>query len=285
MAINGSEIKIIKYLIDNAQARIKRRPRVLALGYPDVLAVEETFSRLELPVEWKSIPKRPDGPAVWKGHGRGLGNYPMCESKALINALGGDCIVIDAIRWGQEDEIINLNQPLTNQQKEKLGDFDIIIDPGTVEHCFNIAQAFISIVDLLAPLGFVYHQAAVAFPNHGFWSISPTAFFDFYESRRFILGTPYLWVDTQDKDSGEPRFLQIDPFQAQTDFPPAKTGCFIFQKRHETTARIDGPYYPTQRCYSGRSRDISTIDFAGHALDHRRKEVFSPRLKNYVDNA
>ncbi|OHC73525.1 MAG: hypothetical protein A3G18_12550 [Rhodospirillales bacterium RIFCSPLOWO2_12_FULL_58_28] len=280
MAINGSEVKIIKYLIDSAQARMKRRPRVLTLGYPDVMAIEKTFSRLELPVEWSAVPKRPDGPAVWKSQGRDLGNYPMCESKALIDALGGDCVVIDAIAWGQEDELVNLNQPLTKQQKEKLGDFDVIVDPGTVEHCFNIAQAFINIVDLLAPLGFVYHQAAVAYPNHGFWSISPTAFFDFYESRRFILGTPYVWVDSQDKDSGEPQFLQIDPFEAQNNFPPVKIGSFIFQKRHETTVRVSGPHYPIQRCYSSKSRDISTIDFAGHALGRERKDIFPPQNRS-----
>lgn len=266
MALNGCEIKILKSLIDNVASSTGRQARVLMLGYPDILATEKTFSRLNLPVAWESILKRSDAAAVWKGHGRDFGDYPMCESKALIKALGASSMILDAIRWGEEDEIVDLNLPLSDTMKSRLGQFDIIIDPGTVEHCFNVAQAFLSIVDLLAPSGFVYHQAAVAFPNHGFWSLSPTAFFDFYESRRFTLGKSYAWVGTHDEEGFEPCFKPLDPFEILSDFPARIIGSFIFQKSPFGTVKVDGPYYPIQRCYSDKRRDIFLVDFIGKAL-------------------
>ena len=265
MAINGCELKVIEFLIKKLNSRLKRRPKILFLGYPDVLATEKTFSNLNLSVDWLSISKRKDSKEVWRGHGRDHGDYPMCESKALINAFGADCVVLDAIRWGGEDFVVDLNLPLSAELTNQLGVFDLIVDPGTVEHCFNIAQAFINITNLIAPSGFVYHQAAVAFPNHGFWSLSPTAFFDFYESRNFVLGTPYIWIGTCDQEGFEPRFNAIDPFAALVGFSTPLIGSFVFQSS-SSGAFLQDAGFPIQRCYSGKFKTLPLSDFCGTAL-------------------
>jgi len=236
------------------------------LGYPDILVLEQTFSNLNLSIDWSEIPKRKSSRDIWSNHGRDFGDYPMCESKALLNAFGSDCVVLDALSWGGEDFVVDLNLPLSEGQRVELGSFDLIIDPGTVEHCFNIAQAFLNIERLLAPSGFIYHQAAVAFPNHGFWSISPTAFFDFYDSRNFVLGAPYVWRGTCDQEGFEPKFNAIDPFAAILGVSTPLTGSFIFQApSREHTANQATPF-PIQRCYSSKPRSLPLRDYCAAAL-------------------
>ena len=273
MAINGCELKIIELFVKNIQLKITRRPRVLFLGYPDILATEKTFSNLNLTVDWASIAKRSDSRKIWKDHGKDLGDYPMCEAKSLLNALNAECVIVDAISWGGEDFVVDLNLPLSEELAKRLGSFDLIVDPGTVEHCFNIAQVFITINKLVAPLGYVYHQVAVAFPNHGFWSISPTALFDFYESRNYVLGLPYIWRGSCDQQGFEPRFQEILPYAPLTEVASPLGGSFVFQKSANETLETPENFFPIQRCYSGRSRDISMTDFFGNGLpeSHRSR--------------
>ena len=72
-------------------------------------------------------------------------------------------VVIDAIKWGLEDHVVNLNEQLSFRHLFTLGRFDLVVDPGTLEHCFDIAQAFDNVCSLLAEGGFVVHEAAIAF--------------------------------------------------------------------------------------------------------------------------
>ena len=285
MAINGCELKVIEFLIKKLNSRLDRRPRILFLGYPDILALEKTFSNLDISVDWPGVTKRKDSKEVWRGHGRDHGDYPMCESKALIQAFGADCVILDAIHWGGEDFVVDLNLPLSAEMANQLGVFDLIVDPGTVEHCFNVAQAFINISNLIAPSGFVYHQAAVAFPNHGFWSISPTTFFDFYESRNFVLGTPYIWIGTCDQEGFEPRFNEIEPFAALLNFTTPLIGSFVFQSASDGALKPHDTGFPIQRCYSGKFKTLPLSDFCGAALPESHRLSGNPRNSHTARNA
>ena len=73
----------------------------------------------------------------------------------------------------------------------------------------------------------------IAFPNHGFWSISPTAFYDFYQSQGFKLGTSYAWRGVADSEGLVPRLRRIDPFKIGDDFPAPCIGSFVFRKWNE----------------------------------------------------
>src|SRR5579883_1991150 len=122
----------------------------------------------------------------------------------------------------------------------------------------SAAQAFDNIDRLLAPFGIVYHQTAAAFPNHGFWSVSPTAFFDFYESRQFELGTAYYWNGSIDADGLVPRLQCADPFAPKVGSPTPQIACYTFRKRGKHRRP---PGFPVQRCYSSLSREIATTNF------------------------
>ncbi|MHB9119716.1 MAG: hypothetical protein ACYC2R_15810, partial [Burkholderiales bacterium] len=61
-------------------------------------------------------------------------------------------------------------------------------------------------------------------------------------------------------------FKPLDPFEILSDFPARIIGSFIFQKSPFGTVEVDGPYYPIQRCYSDKRRDIFLVDFISKAL-------------------
>src|SRR5262249_35620403 len=158
------------------------------------LCVPDSLQYISFPLNWDDLPKRDDAKKVWLSHARAdLADHEMLESRRVFSALGAEVTISEGIPCGSEDLVIDLNMPV-----KKTACYDIIVDPGTLEHCFNIAQAFDNMDRMLAPRGFVFHTDVVALPNHAFFSISPTAFYDFYQSRGFELGTAYVWIGAKD---------------------------------------------------------------------------------------
>jgi hypothetical protein len=261
MALNASEIAILKTFVDRLGELRKRRPRVLLLGYPDLLFTESSLAMAGVNLSWESLPKRPaeKSATVWRDHGRPqLSGQPMVEAKGMFDRMGADALVTDFVRWGGEDHILNLNKPAGPWRRWLIGKADLIVDPGTVEHCFNIAQAFDNIDRLLAPGGIVFHESAAAFPNHGFWSISPTTFFDFYQSRGYELGYPKQIDRTLDSDGFVLSMKNLDPFAPI----PNATGPLSVRYAFRKPLRRVRPAgkYPTQRCYSPLPKTIIMTD-------------------------
>jgi len=76
------------------------------------------------------------------------------------------------------DLICDLNGALPRKLE---GKFDFIIDGGTTEHIFDVANAIRCETQMLAPGGIIFHiLPAAGYVNHGFYSFSPTFFQDFY---------------------------------------------------------------------------------------------------------
>jgi SAM-dependent methyltransferase len=69
---------------------------------------------------------------------------------------------------------LDLNNPIELDRK-----FNFIMNGGTLEHVFNIAQGFKTIHDHLAPGGFVYHAMPfTGWIEHGFFNVNPTLVWD-----------------------------------------------------------------------------------------------------------
>jgi hypothetical protein len=90
-----------------------------------------------------------------------------------------DCVDIQAHR--DVERVVDLNQP-TN-----LGQYDLVLDPGTTEHCFNIGQAILNAANAVKPGGRIYHAPPMTLHNHGFWNVCPTAMWDFYSQNRWAI--------------------------------------------------------------------------------------------------
>jgi SAM-dependent methyltransferase len=69
---------------------------------------------------------------------------------------------------------LDLNRPLP-----PLGHFDLVINHGTAEHVFNIAQVFASMHAACAVGGLMVHESPfTGWLDHGFYCLQPTLFYD-----------------------------------------------------------------------------------------------------------
>lgn len=64
--------------------------------------------------------------------------------------------------------------------------YDLIIDGGTIEHCFSTASFLTNTVQFLNPGGMVLHFTPTNnWSGHGFYQFSPELFYDFYYDNGF----------------------------------------------------------------------------------------------------
>jgi len=134
---------------------LTRRKKVISLGYPEIRngLVKEIF------------------------------NF---ESKTFLDFAHGlgfeEAIVIDFSNKVPCDIVQDLNYQV---EDTRLLDADLILDPGTMEHCFNVAQAFKNIKDMLSIGGVIWNNNPANWIDHGFYNFCPGFYYDFYKANGF----------------------------------------------------------------------------------------------------
>ena len=183
MAIEGVYLRLLTQAIAR---RRETRPamRGLLLAYPDLLVPKAALASMVGEELLAKLPVRADAEAIWAYHGlQGIGD-PMFDSVALLRELGVEPTVIDVAKLRGDERIVDLNDPLPADLARS---FDLVVDTGTCEHCFNVGQAFANACEALAPGGMLVHAAPVTRINHGFWNFNPTIYPDFFEDNGFRL--------------------------------------------------------------------------------------------------
>ena len=137
---------------------------VLSLGYPDILCTAEDVEEI-FGVRARTFIDAGEQHSIKR---------PLVETRELFNLLGAKLDCVDAACWRGFERLIDLNEP------HDLGQFDLVIDPGTTEHCFNIGQAIMNGARAVKPGGRIYHSLPMTMMNHGFYNVCPTMLFDFY---------------------------------------------------------------------------------------------------------
>ena len=84
---------------------------------------------------------------------------------------------LDVDDYEHAELIFDLNKPVGSA----FGEFDLILDLGTLEHVFDVRQALWNLGDLCRAGGQVVHMSPVNFLNHGFYNFTATLFSDYYE--------------------------------------------------------------------------------------------------------
>lgn len=92
--------------------------------------------------------------------------------------------VYDIIQHEGPEKYLDLNLPLPVYKSQTA---DLVIDPGTLEHCFNVGQAFQNMCELVKEGGSLITTAPFIMPNHAFWSFNPCVYFDAFEQNGFEL--------------------------------------------------------------------------------------------------
>jgi SAM-dependent methyltransferase len=108
----------------------------------------------------------------------GLAAQGWISDVAAFSSIGLSVSSVDDSDFEGADIIHDLNAP---GLADKAGQFDLIIDGGTIEHVFHLPNALQNVCESARVGGIVYHASPVNnYVDHGFYQLSPTLFYDFY---------------------------------------------------------------------------------------------------------
>ena len=169
MALALPIIQTIGAIVDKLPAGT-RRLKVLSLAHPDLLMSVDQIPRVFPNHDPGKIQRRADSADVRKRHGLPESTGDLPDTRSLFDAIGCDITIVDVVEAGDVDRIVDLNEPLDAEYREA---FDLVLDPGTVEHCFNIGQAIRNAATSVAADGFVLHANPMSM------------FYDFYSQNGF----------------------------------------------------------------------------------------------------
>lgn len=160
------------YLMQELIKRIRPGQRIASMGYPDIIITPDEVTAIVGNVSLKYLDK-----SVSKRHGV---SYLLPDAQNFFNSLNIELDVYDVVKERGCEIICDLNYPLNTIQ-----DYDVVIDVGTMEHCFNIGQAMMNMASLVKLNGYIIHENPFLAGNHGFYGINPTLYVDFYEQNGF----------------------------------------------------------------------------------------------------
>ncbi|HYV40056.1 MAG TPA: class I SAM-dependent methyltransferase [Gemmataceae bacterium] len=172
----------------------KERPfhgAVLQLGRQDI-----NFGINELR-DWarsSGVPLNDNGPIVIR-HIPGQPHLQWIDDVTFFTQLGFENVQsCDTCDYEQATHIFDMNHPSPDQLNNR---FDVILDGGTLEHIFNVPQAFGNLHKMLKVGGRAIHVFPVSnHVDHGFYSFSPTLFWDYYQANGYQVEHCYLTGQT-----------------------------------------------------------------------------------------
>ena len=183
------------------------RGSVLCLGEPDVYFGAEKFRRMAITAQVEldaSVQFTPSSNA----HFASLG---YISGDSLLKSIGFDTVhALDYSDFEGAEFVHDLNNP--ELPAELHGRFDAIIDHGTIEHVFHIPNALNNLYRMLKVGGRLIHSSPTSnLVDHGFYSFSPTFFYDFYMTNEWEVNGMFV-VSMTPRQETEPFFY--------TDYEP-----------------------------------------------------------------
>jgi len=183
MAVPAEALRIVQLGLQAAERAGCKSQFVLSLGYPDVLASPAQIGSLFGAEIAEALEYRPDSEKVARVHGMAPGTR-IVDSGRLMALLGYDLEVLDVVQAHGGEMLHDLNEPVPVRLHRR---YALVIDPGTLEHCFNIGQAASNLAEMVAPGGCMFHGNPLNLFNHGFYNLNPTWYHDFYAANGFAV--------------------------------------------------------------------------------------------------
>lgn len=161
MALSISQTRAVEQLL-------KPGMKVASFGYPDIIAK----------IDMEGLEYRSDSDQICKRHGMEPRLIP--DAHSYFKLKGCELDVFDIINERGCEIYCDLNIPNGTPWT-----YDIILDVGTSEHCFNIGQALMNMAGMVKEGGYIIHENPANWGNHGFYNLNPTLFADFYGQNGF----------------------------------------------------------------------------------------------------
>ena len=236
MSLIPLTLDVIGSILKNLEKTGCPSRRLLSLGYPDILANDEHIRGIfggDVP---RQIKYRDDSEQILRWHGAERAVRHVPDAVSLFTALGYELDVLD-IAVARGGEIVqDLNQPIPENLK---GRYALVLDAGTLEHCFNIGAAARNVAEMIAHGGAVMHGNPINMYNHGSYNLNPTWYHDFYEENGFVIEFLRL------VDSGiEPKVTELPSFQRFASIPDNCTILVVARR-----AELQEIRWPIQRKY------------------------------------
>lgn len=197
------------------------------LSYPDLIVprklIEEHFPDLND----QNMKIRPDSEAIKKWHGI-KSEERIIDTNDFFNKIRCEADYFDFAKMRGNEIVTDLNHPISETYH---GQYDCVIDTGTLEHCFNVGTAFINVCKLAkSDGGIILTAAPLNKMNHGFWNFSPCLYADFIEQNNFIL----LFLGAFYLENGEVKEVLISK-SSRFKAPIESVVFCIFRKQKNST--------------------------------------------------
>ncbi len=212
MALANYSLSILNLLLTAVNEDTKIPKRILSLGYPDLLVNTSQLSTLFGSEIAKNLVFHPDSKAISKWHHVESITTDIVESKHLFKLLGFELDILDITQSRGDEIICDLNDPCPEFMHES---YAVVIDSGTCEHCFNIAQAVKNLANMVAVSGYILQGNPLNMYNHGFYNLNPTWYFDAYTNNGFTLEH----LEMVEDPVFNPKVYDVPPYQRFNQVP------------------------------------------------------------------
>ena len=140
-----------------------------------------------------------------------------------------------------------------NKQIDTDQQYDVVINHGTAEHVFNIAQVFRTMHDACEVGGWLIHDAPWnGWPDHGFYNLQPTLFFDLARANCYEIAKMAVHDFNTRKIHAIERREDVTALIHSGELPPNANLFVALRKRFNTPFQI-----PTQGYYAGAISDAA----------------------------
>ena len=171
------------------------------LSYPDLLITRDQISQVYPDLKNVRFVTRDDFEKVRSWHG--MKHLPeIIETSDFFNKLNCTVDYFDFKEFRGGEIVCDLNYPIADVYQ---GIYDVVIDTGTLEHCFNVGVAFENMCRLTRIDGLIVSAAPMTKVNHGFWNFSPCAYENYFKQNNFQI----IYFGAFYKESGRLKKLQI----------------------------------------------------------------------------
>ena len=175
LAFNRSFVNTFTAAINLIRSRSTTNIIIGSVGYPDLIIRNDQINLVPCSDLAQSVIKNEK---ALRWHNLDPSFYSALSIEAFCETSGITFEYLDIMPGtGTQNcfQHIDLNLPIPEHLYCK---YDLLIDSGTAEHCFNIGKVFENYFHMLKPGGILIQYIPFLSPNHGFWSINPTTIYD-----------------------------------------------------------------------------------------------------------
>ena len=182
LALTGISLAVVRDVLQFLAASKPQSRKILSLGYPDMLVPFSLIQELFGADIARNVEYRPDSESILRWHGLANSIDKIVEAKHFFSLLGYDLAIADISPARGDEIILDLNMPCPEKMHQE---YALVIDGGTLEHCFNIAQAMKNIASMVAQGGWIVQGNPINWYDHGFYNLNPAFYFEFYGKNGF----------------------------------------------------------------------------------------------------